>query len=313
MNNAVSFVLAYIKSKIDSKRYTPDTRPQKYAGKNKLSLQEGNDYIVKLLESPEPCMIARYGSVELGITKWRMAQKMGLIRKFDDASMHCVTNNAGFFPKDQKMVSKFADLMIESSAQVDLLGVFYWRMEEYVIKHHTSQATLVRARGLEPWYVDVPWTRVLKGKKVLVIHPFEDTIKKQYEKRELLFPETNLLPEIELKTLKAVQTIAGEKDERFENWFEALEYMFQEAMKIDFDVAIIGCGAYGFPLAAKLKKAGKKAIHLGGATQYLFGIKSKRADIGNAIISGLYNDAWVRPSDDEKPKNFQNIEGGCYW
>ena len=47
-------------------------------------------------------------------------------------------------------------------------------------------------------------------------------------------------------------------------------------MKIDFDVAIIGCGAYGFPLAAKLKQAGKQAIHLAGATQLLFGIKGKR-------------------------------------
>ena len=62
------------------------------------------------------------------------------------------------------------------------------------------------------------------------------------------------MPEFELKTLKAVQTIAGEKDERFSTWFEALEYMFEETMKIDFDIAIIGCGAYGMPLAAKLKK-----------------------------------------------------------
>ena len=43
-----------------------------------------------------------------------------------------------------------------------------------------------------------------------------------------------------------------------------------------FDVAIIGCGAYGMPLAAMLKQAGKQAIHLGGATQLLFGIKGKR-------------------------------------
>ena len=52
----------------------------------------------------------------------------------------------------------------------------------------------------------------------------------------------------------------------------ALNYMFDEAMKKNFDVAIIGCGAYGFPLAAKLKQAGKIVIHLGGATQLLFGI-----------------------------------------
>lgn len=313
MKNLMSFLFGYFKASIDRKIYTADNRPERYAGKKRLTLQEGNDYIVELLNKPEPCMIARYGSTELSILKWRLAQKYGLVKEFAAGEMQNITNNAGFFPKDQNLVLNFADLMLELSSEVDLMGVFYWHMEEYVVKHYASQSAVVRARGLEPWYVERPWTHALAGKKVLVIHPFEDTIIKQYAKRELLFPETNLLPEIELKTLKAVQTIAGEKDPRFETWFDALEYMHTEAMKIDFDVAIIGCGAYGFPLAAKLKQSGKKAIHLGGATQYLFGIKSKRAEDTNPIIYGLFNEAWTRPSDNERPKNFKKVEGGCYW
>lgn len=45
--------------------------------------------------------------------------------------------------------------------------------------------------------------------------------------------------------------------------------------KIDYDICLIGCGAYGFPLAAHAKRKGKKAVHLGGALQLLFGIKGK--------------------------------------
>lgn len=313
MNNLLSFLYGYLNANINRKRYTPETRPEKYAGKKRLSLQEGNDYIVELLEKEEPCMVARYGSTELSILKWRLAQKFRIVKEFPEGEMRNITNNSGFFPEDQALVSKFADLMMNLSAEVDLMGVFYWHMEDYVIKNYAPQSILVRARAIEPWYVERPWTRVLEGKKVLVIHPFEDTIKKQYEKRELLFPGTTILPEFELKTLKAVQTIAGEKDSRFETWFEALEYMHTEAMKIDFDVAIIGCGAYGFPLAAKLKQSGKKAIHLGGATQYLFGIRAKRAESGNHIISTFANDAWIRPSAEETPENFKKVEGGCYW
>lgn len=313
MSKFISFLFDYFKAGVDRKIYTSETRPERYAGKKRLSLQAGNDYIVELLEKDNPCMIARYGSTELSILKWRLAQKHGLAKEFSAGEMQNITNNSGFFPKDQNLVSKFADLMLQLSSEVDLLGVFYWHMEEHIVRNYASQATLVRARGLEPWYVDRPWTQALEGKKVLVIHPFEDTIKKQFEKRELLFPGSNMLPEMELKTLKAVQTIAGEKDSRFETWFDALEYMHSEAMKIDFDIAIIGCGAYGFPLAAKLKQSGKKAIHLGGATQYLFGIKAKRAEDNKHIISGFFNDAWVRPSEEEKPKNFKNVEGGCYW
>ena len=131
-------------------------------------------------------------------------------------------------------------------------------------------------RYLEPWFADDPWTQALAGKKVLVIHPFDELIQEQYAKREQLFPQKNILPEFKLITLKAVLTIAGSKDERFDTWFDALDYMCSEADKIDFDVAIIGCGAYGYPLAAHIKRSGKIAIHLGGVTQALFGIKGKR-------------------------------------
>ena len=41
----------------------------------------------------------------------------------------------------------------------------------------------------------------------------------------------------------------------------------------NFDIALIGCGAYGFPLAAFVKGIGKKAVHIGGPLQLFFGIK----------------------------------------
>lgn len=109
-----------------------------------------------------------------------------------------------------------------------------------------------------------------------------------------------------------MQTIAGEKDERFQSWFEALEHMRKEIAGIDFDVAIVGCGAYGMPLAVEIKKMGKQAIHMGGATQILFGIKGARWD-ANSRISSMYNEHWVRPEESERCKNSQVVEGGCYW
>lgn len=141
----------------------------------------------------------------------------------------------------------------------------------------------------------------------MVIHPFAETIKSQYEKKEHLFDNKNVLPEFSLKTIKAVQSIAGTKTE-FVDWFEALESMKRQIAETDFDVAIIGCGAYGMPLAAYCKQLGKKAVHLGGATQLLFGIKGKRWD-----NYSLYNEYWVRPLESETPLNAKKIESGCYW
>jgi hypothetical protein len=162
---------------------------------------------------------------------------------------------------------------------------------------------------LEPWYHNSPWTKALAGKKVLVIHPFEKTIKSQYKKRTKLFANPNILPKFTLKTLKAVQSLGGNSDD-FSNWFDALKHMEDKISSTDFDIAIIGCGAYGLPLAAHVKRMGKKAVHLGGATQLLFGIKGKRWEDSNFKF---INDYWVRPLEEEKPKAHKQVENSCYW
>jgi hypothetical protein len=161
-----------------------------------------------------------------------------------------------------------------------------------------------------------PWSHSLKGKKVLVIHPFAETIQSQYrDKRKRIFSNVykntdDILPEFDLKTLKAVQTIAGNKDERFETWFDALYWMVEQCRNIDFDVAILGCGAYGFPLAAEIKKMGKGAIQICGATQLMFGIMGNRwkESMGNYV-----NEAWVSPSESERVSNSSVVEDECYW
>ena len=90
--------------------------------------------------------------------------------------------------------------------------------------------------------------------------------------------------------------------------------MYNEAMKKDFDVALIGCGAYGFPLAAKIKRAGKIALHLGGFTQLLFGIKGARWENAQDYYRKLLdNPAWVRPLPEETPDGFFRHENGAYW
>ena len=217
-------------------------------------------------------------------------------------------------------LERFGELMIEDSKHVDILGS--WRIEERrlidINKVKTIQLLL-----LEPYHAKHPWSRVLKGKKVLVIHPFAETIQHQYEqKRTLLFKNPDVLPEFQLETIKAVQSLGGQSP--FNTWFDALEYMKDEIDKRDYDIALIGCGAYGFPLAAHVKRTGKKAVHLGGALQLLFGIKGKRwinPYYGKVFLpflkenyyNNLMNEFWVYPSESERPSNAANVEGACYW
>lgn len=111
---------------------------------------------------------------------------------------------------------------------------------------------------LDPYWSKEPWSRVLANKNILVIHPFAETIQSQYLKREYLFKNPNILPPFKtLTVIKAVQSLGGENN-GFKDWFEALEYMKGEIDKCEFDICLIGCGAYGFPLAAHVKRIGKK-------------------------------------------------------
>lgn len=274
-----------------------------------------------MLLSKEPCMIARFGSVELQAVvdhlypptvKNALRFVKGEIPSWGYApsTMRTMRINAGFYPASKSMLDRFGALMLECMPLVDLLGS--WRREEASMVKYMPNVTFAPLYALEPYYFDNPWSTALEGKKVLVVHPFEDTIRKQHERYEMLFNNKRLTPKYELQTLKAVQSIAGNEPEEFDEWFQALEWMKSEIDKLDFDIAIIGCGAYGFPLAAHVKQIGKKAVHLGGAVQNLFGIRSHGME-KDPNFAKLMNEYWVRPSVEETPKNYELVENGLYW
>ena len=286
--------------------------PPNYGNRKQLQLDEAQKRIREIINAGEPALIARYGSNEALCVAESIGINLHAKKRFSKKILWQVYNNAGVFPYGREMALRMGQIMLNSSKNVDLLGVWDSPMQDFLVKNFCASTMEITSLGnLEPYYSDEPWTAALKGKKVLVIHPFKESIESQYKKREYLFENSNILPEFNLKVMRAVQTIAGEEDPRFADWEDALVYMYEQAMKIDFDVAIIGCGAYGMPLAAKLKESGKIAIHLGGATQLLFGIKGARWD--NHPLAMLYNDYWVRPLETETPKAARHIEGACYW
>lgn len=286
-----------------------------YANHNILNADEINQYIGENIRSGKLFMAARFGSTELLNMRGYEFPVKG--EESTKKYFEQLCEWSGFFPDDYSLLKDFVELEKQSASEIDVMAIWFHPFEDYYIKKLMSpELKCTYLLNFEPWSAPTcPWSAALKGKKVLVIHPFTETIRSQYQKREKIFPGTDILPEFDLKTLKAVQTLAGNKDDRFSTWFEALEWMYQEAMKIDFDVAIIGCGAYGLPLAAKIKKAGKQAIHLAGATQLLFGIRGKRWDTDPAFeyVRKWYNEAWVYPGQQDKIQNGNKVENACYW
>jgi glycerol-3-phosphate dehydrogenase len=90
--------------------------------------------------------------------------------------------------------------------------------------------------------------------------------------------------------------------------------MCDQIANVDFQVSIIGAGAYGLPLASFVKRLGKQAIHLGGATQLLFGIRGRRWETDYASeMREIFNENWIRPSETETPEKHEKVDKGCYW
>lgn len=283
--------------------------------------QKASDLILETLKLDKPCLIARYGTTELSIVEYFLNFKTKNNCKFLTSLKSNIENLSGFFPTTDHLLSRFSCEFIKVIQNVDILGVrfklydaCFFEQEDYFVEHHSPNAVLVHVHQISPYDIEKPWMQYLQGKKVLVIHPFEETIKSQYKKREKLFKNPDLvLPSFELKTLKAVQSLGDGKSELpFETWFEALEHMQRKIDETDFDIALIGAGAYGIFLGDYIKRKGKKAIHVGGALQLLFGIRGRRWDKSD-VISKLYNEYWVLPSQTETPRGSNKVEGACYW
>lgn len=266
-----------------------------YNGKKRIklvSISFGEELVSRAIKSERPFMLARYGSTEIRTL-------------FDKNHLSSLCFYSGFFPNDKNLYDKFVGEYVKSSKQLDFLAIRgyknnFFKKIRWLRMFPNLKYFLKSSGGFRS-----KWIKDLKGKRVLVVNSHKTTIEHQYKKMGKL----GILPKLKsLEVIRSVQTIAGETDSRFKDWFEALDYMKRSMDKKSYDILIVGAGAYGLPLAAHAKSRGKQALHLGGGLQLLFGIKGKRWD-----KDGFYTKDWVKPMKADYPKNYKKIEGGCYW
>lgn len=289
---------------------------------------EANNVILEKLKDDKPLFVGRVGTTEGNLVN-------NYITVHDDKSIlvklwNYINDNtrlpwwdtglpfkqiqecSGFFAPNVNIsqIEKFCEIYLEGIRNMDICGRFMYNEKFFPFNEN---CIMFQLETLYPFFVSTPWTAALKGKKVVVVHPFRDSILTQYEKRKYLFKNHDVLPDFDLQVIKAVQTLCGEPSQ-FRDWFEALDSMKEALDKTKFDVAILGCGAYGLPLASFVKNMGKKAIHMGGGTQLMFGIKGKRWELyEDSSYRDQFNDYWIYPKESERPKNAQKVEGACYW
>lgn len=288
--------------------------------------QEASNLIRDGLLRNEPFAVSRFGHSELRavLTYMHIRDKSSDLKKiiayakgekvepwWYAHTVEHVTRNAGVFPATLEVIDRFCELVLQDMKEIDVLGS--WLGGEVWVKHLMPNTRFMRFHDFYHFLHEEPWTAALANKRVLVVHPFSKSITLQYKHRTEIFPGKHTLPEFELITYKAVQSIAGNVPPQYATWFDALDAMKRDISKIEFDIAILGCGAYGMPLAAYIKRdLGCKAVHLGGNVQILFGITGSRWET-DPQFKGIFNNAWVRPLPEETPSGHKTIDNNCYW
>jgi hypothetical protein len=277
---------------------------------------DGGPLIEKAIANRQPFVAGKMGSLEtLGLrTSLRRQKARQNGRKpfsYTAYLSHALYVVAGVYPQSEEVFDQFGNVYLETIKACDALAAWDVAGEAKIFRDHCAKTTLVKLLSLEPYFSAAPWSRSLKGKRVLVISPFVDSITKQYAKREELWDNLDILPLFKLLTLRAPMSAALVQPE-MSDWFKSLDQLKAKMDAVDFDVALIGAGAFSLPLAVHAKNCGKVAIHLGGSLQILFGVVGKRWK-ENKTFKDFIKPSWCSPSSEETPKNFRIVEGGSYW
>jgi hypothetical protein len=162
---------------------------------------------------------------------------------------------------------------------------------------------------------DTPWTHALRGKRILVISPFEDSIRDQIPIRSELYDGVDLFPDCEITTIRPPQTqgTVSDSEEPFTVHFAEFTKRL-DAIRDTYDVALVSCGGYGNLVCSHLFDTGKSSIYVGGVLQMYFGIMGTRWLKERSDVVRLFlNKHWTRPKDHEKPEGYKQVESACYW
>lgn len=273
-------------------------------------------YLYEQFKTTEPFAFGKIGNCELMcIYNYFVYQHKKQPVVWEPTIINEIYNNTGVFPQTEQARIDFVYEIVNCLPNIDSLAqwsLFNQDFESRFIKKYSPNCELIDLQSIEPFYFGAPWTEHLENKNVLVISPFTETIKIQYEKRHFIWKDSRILPPFNLFTIKHPYSPGIDKPSEYTSWLDMVRHYKTLMDNVDYDVVLTGTGASSLPLIAHARSRGKKGVHLGGPLQLLFGIKGSRWDNG-PVGKHFYNEHWTRPSIDEMPLKYKTIEGGCYW
>lgn len=303
-------------------------------GRRYLTDAEANTAIGAIINSGRPALVGRFGGYEQNSVMWynkypvnpstyleEVPERTGA--DFPDPIAKTLNFNAGVYPRRNDIFAKYCEMSTLLYKDIDIIGYFDdgdvrgvnpIRDQSFIDAVTSPECYKVNQRIItEPFHHPNPWTWELRGRKVLIVYPFPQSIELQYHNRTKLFsdyPCRICMPEFDMTTLRPIQSSAGNVP-AYPDWFAALEDMKRRIDEIDFDVALVGAGAYGMHLAKYCKDIGKVGICMASGVQMAFGVYGHRWELNPDFTLNRRNRFWMRPLPEECG-NLNLIEDGCY-
>jgi hypothetical protein len=286
------------------------------------------DYIQKKVSTNTPFIIPRVCGIEnnialLGSQIKNINQIPQNIQEYIQQIIPAMKNNAGIRLTTMNSVISYSNMYLKAFDNCEMFAG--WEVQGKYINHIQQSYNMILNRysynrkivwafnfDIFHYIHSQPFTQALRGKRILIVSPFEESIKEKIPIREKIYG-IDLFPDCVITTIKPPQTQAGENSREFDIEL-ALFCNRLDAIKDTYDVALVSCGGYGNLVCNHIYESGRSAIYVGGVLQMYFGILGNRWLKERPDVVRLYlNEYWSRPKITERPKNCENVEGGCYW
>jgi hypothetical protein len=275
-----------------------------------------NLYIKDIINTNKPFFIGRIAGIELKVA-YNIINSKGQNTSYDLIELQ---NNAGIYTKDNNSLNIYVSKLITSYENCTVIAEWDTNGKVFaitgngqqLIRDKTPLIPKIDAISLEPYYFKESWMSALRGKRILIVHPFVKTIKQQIKNIHSIFPDSDWFKDCDFDFIQPPITLAGNHNNK--DWQEHY-ILFIDSLNMckDFDIALVSAGGYGMLISDYIfTKLHKSVLYIGGALQLFFGIIGKRW-FENKEILKLVNDDWIRPNKDDKPVNFIQVENGCYW
>ena len=182
-------------------------------------------YIAQLLQSDSPFFIGRIAGVELQTAYNFVNDNLNQVER----NLLELSNNAGIYVTSNESLLTYVDKLIASYmhctviAEWDETGPVFaiTGKGQRFIQIRTPTIPKINARELEPYYYKESWMSAMKGKRVLIIHPFIHTMQNQLHHLSVLFTGRNWFEDCTITFFKPPVTLAGHHMKR--DWREHYE------------------------------------------------------------------------------------------